>query len=150
MRERIVVRAGLLISGAFSVFFILFVGFALTFSPEARLMPLVVGVPAAVLALLQFFHELRFSQLAEGRRFTHQDISQAGIMLAWFTGLVLSTIAIGVLAATALFLAFFLYLHHRRNLIYAVAISAGFSSVIYLFFTSALGIELFKGILLSI
>ncbi|HKX18438.1 MAG TPA: tripartite tricarboxylate transporter TctB family protein, partial [bacterium] len=152
-------RGGLL-SGVLTAAFGGYLALAAGYPGLARLFPLVIGVPGAVLAGAQFALDLR--RRASGGRPTdplcpggaagalrsaavwaRQDLGVFG----WAAGLVALTLALGFGAAIPLFLGLFLRLRGKETWrLTAVLAGAGWAFV-YLVFTVGMKLFLFGGFL---
>ena len=143
-------RGEIFISGVLCIFFGIFVISALPYTPNARLMPLAIGLPALLISLMQLrqdFHraadELTSSDEAVQLR---PDFK----MLLWFAAVVSGTLDIGVVTAGWLFVLLYLHFQHRAGLLFALFVSSGFATSIYLLVTVLLDVELPAGVVLEL
>jgi hypothetical protein len=133
-----------LVSGFFLLFFSWVAVEAVSFSGSARIMPLVVAAPGAVLSLLQLLRDISArtgSGTAEESKF---KAAPQG-MIAWLCLLVLCCIALGLSLGTGLFISLFLLFRARYPLLHALAIGGGFAALQFLVFTLLLDIQLYRG-----
>ena len=137
-------RVGL--SAIMTAGFAAFVITALGYAPDARLAPLVVGIPGLILCIIQLFIDLR---AARSMRVTPaQDGSwrRAGQLMSWFGLFTLSCILFGI-PFTALVLVFaFLKFDQKESLRLSFGLSAGFALALYVVFEVVLGFSLFGGL----
>lgn len=112
-------------------------------------MPLVVGIPAALLSLLQCWHDIRSTP---GTTTNHQEakiLSPSMKMLLWFIAAVLITLALGILPAAWLFVLLYLRFQHGSGLVAALLLSSGFVATLYLLVSVLLEIELLNGVIVD-
>ena len=144
------------------------------YPPEARLLPLVIGIPGLALCLLQVAYELRDSWagarsrarsrarsgappkgpsagLSEGPLQDDDPIAQAAkirrevVLLAWFLAMVLGVLLFGFLVATPVLVFGFLALDQRESLKLAATMALAGFAVLYLIFEKLLELILFQG-----
>lgn len=136
---------------------------ALSYSPAARLFPLIVGVPLALLiaayillVLLRDRIDLRAVGLFEGvgavdAVSTERAVDRAARfrresgMILWVVALVLLTWLFGNLLAVAVFVFAFIYVY-EGDPVRALVASAATSGFIYLLFVLVLGAPLWRGV----
>ena len=152
-------RGGLL-SGVLTAAFGGYLALAAGYPGLARLFPLVVGVPGAVLAAAQFVLDLRSRAAGARRSEPHRARGAAGALrsaavfarqdlgvFGWAAGLVALTLVLGFGAAIPLFLGLFLRLRGKETWrLTAVLAGAGWAFV-YLVFTVGMKLFLFGGFL---
>ena len=147
---------GLIVSAVMVVIFALMIGEAIQLRPGARFAPLVVGIPALIMALVQLAAEVR--ALASRPRQTadrtsrprlarrQEETRNALILMGWFTALVMLTVLLGVLIAFSVIVFGFLWQNQKDRLGVAVAIAAGFTATIYGVFDQLMGLRLWTGV----
>jgi hypothetical protein len=133
---------------------------ALGFPEKARLMPLMVGVPACVLALIQVFMEMRKAALelkardhaespgevkAEIRAERRAEVQMFFWMFMFFIGI----LAFGFVYAAPLLVLGFLRFGKAETWKTAIFGAAGTWLVLYGFFEQAFEIPLFEGLLIE-
>ena len=124
--------------------FLLFVGQALLFSPEARAMPLLVGLPAIGLCILQIVLDLR----RQGR----QAVATALValedrpLIAWLAVFFVGIVAFGFTYGAPPLVAAYLYFAARERLLMALAGSVFCLFVLLLVFEKLLNVQLFEGL----
>jgi hypothetical protein len=124
--------------------FLLFVGQALLFSPEARAMPLLVGLPAIVLCILQIVLDLR--------KQSRQAVKTALValedrpLIAWLAVFFLGIVAFGFTYAAPPLVAAYLYFAARERPLVALAGGAFCLFVLLLIFEKLLNVQLFEGL----
>ncbi|MGE4250327.1 MAG: hypothetical protein AB7F09_13095 [Parvibaculaceae bacterium] len=121
--------------------FVFFVGQALTFRPDARAMPLLIGVPAILLCILQIVFDLH------DRR--PKAIVPVGDwpLIAWLAVFFAGILAFGFAYGAPPLVAAYLYFAARERL--AVAVAGGVFCVLMLSFgfEKLLYIQLFEGLI---
>lgn len=126
-----------------------FVATALTYSPDARLAPLTVGIPGLVLCAIQLFLDMRAAGSMRVSPFQDESWLRAAQLMGWFALFTLSCILFGI-PFTALVLVFaFLKLDQKENLRLSLGLSAGFALALYVGFEVILEFSLFGGIVLT-
>jgi hypothetical protein len=142
-------RGEIIMSGSLCLFFTIFVAAATTHAPEARLMPLAVGIPALLLSLLQLRHDIHTTS---GKVITQQEATELAPvfkMLLWFAAAVLGTLALGILPAGWLFVLLYLRFQRGSGLVFALLVSSGFITGLYVLVTVLLDIELQNSVVLE-
>ena len=119
------------------------VGLAFTYSPEARFLPLVIGIPGLVLSLIQFVVELRTNG---DKQFTPAGRIAEFRMIGWFIFVVVGIILFGFPYAGPLLVA--IYLHFSWHERWYVTLGSAFFAwaVLYGVFEYVLGLPLFEGL----
>lgn len=150
-----------------AVLFFLLLGYAVyeafSFGLAARLLPLIIGIPAFCLSVLVLGAELHAQ-----RRNTGQDSKVDGdsggaddqslqderslarkewTVIAWLAGLVLFIYLIGILWAIPIFLILFMRLQGREPWKATLSVSFGTIAFIYLLFIVILRMQLYQGVL---
>lgn len=119
------------------------VGLAFTYDPDARLLPLVIGIPGLVLSLIQFVKELR----EQGEPVvTSEEHRREGSMFLWFIAFVLGLVLFGFLYAGPLLVAAYLYFSGKEKWYAALGAAAFAWVVLYGVFERFLGLPLFEGL----
>jgi len=134
----------LLVSGIMVVVFATGVGLALTYAPDARFLPLVIGIPGLLLSLVQLVKELR--ERHPEPAVTGEEHRREGRMFAWFIVFVGGLVLFGFLYAGPALVAAYLYFSGRER--WYVALGAAFFAwaVLYGIFEQFLGLPLFEGL----
>jgi hypothetical protein len=131
----------LMVSLMMLAIFVFFVGQALAFRPEARTMPLLVGVPAIFLCILQIVLDLH--------RRSPKSIVPVGEwpLIAWLAAFFAGILTFGFAYGAPLLVAAYLYFAARERL--AVAIAGGvFCALMLSFgFEKLLNLQLFEGLI---
>jgi len=103
-----------------------------TFSPGAKLFPMVVGGAGVGLALLELLRQWRTRGAKEIQDFSDlggdddaRTYRQGGLHLTWLAGYLISFLLIGALPATGLYVVGFLRSQHRVPWWVCLAIAAG-------------------------
>lgn len=132
---------------------------------DARIVPLVIGIPTVVLCILLLIGE-RYPGLlrrldvsimestkespgsdANGGEYRPKEFTKLTIMAAWMIGFFVCVYLIGFLAGIALFVLAFLLLHARISWWKSLATMVGVWLFIYALFEWLLGAGLFEGII---
>lgn len=130
-------------AGIMFAIFAVMVGLSLTYEPDARFLPLVIGVPGLVLAALQLAVELRAAP--EGK-FTASDRRAELAMFGWFVLFCAGIVIFGFPYAGPVLVAAYLYLSWNEK--WYVCLGAGVFAwaVLYGVFEQILGLPLFEGL----
>ena len=126
--------------------FVVMVGIASQYPPQARFMPLVIGIPGIALCLFQLFLEFRAS-----RRMVESEPIKAGetrreiVLWAYFIGLVGGLVLFGFWLTIPVFLAVFLRCYAEESWRFSLALSAAATALLFLVFHKGLGIVLHGG-----
>ena len=136
----------LLVSGIMVAVFAVAVGLSFTYEPDARLLPLVIGVPGLVLALIQFVKDIREHP---GPAVTAEEHTREGRMFAWFVGFVSGLVLFGFLYAGPLLVAAYLYFSGREKWYVALGGAAFAWAILYGIFEQFLGLPLFEGLVIQ-
>ncbi len=119
------------------------VGLAFTYAPDARFLPLVIGIPGLVLSLVQFVKELR--EPAEPV-VTSEEHRREGQMFLWFIIFVGGLVLFGFMYAGPALVAAYLYFSGREKWYVALAAAAFAWVILYGVFEQFLGLPLFEGL----
>jgi hypothetical protein len=135
----------LLVSAIMLVAFAAAVGLAFTYAPEARFLPLVIGIPGLLLSAIQFVKELREKNPEPA--VTSQEHRREGRMFAWFIAFVAGLVLFGFLYAGPALVAAYLYFSGREKWYVALGAAAFAWAILYGVFERFLGLPLFEGLL---
>lgn len=132
-------------TGMMLAIFVAMVGIALQYPPDARFMPLVVGIPAIALCLLQLGLEFRDSAGSEAPSEGAIELRRELVMWAYFVALVAGILVFGFLLTIPVFV--FVFLRHwaQASWRFALGLTAAASLVLYLVFVQGLGVVLHPG-----
>jgi len=125
--------------------FVAMTGAAWSFPPEARLLPLVVGIPGTVMALAQVVLDLRRRPSPKPDTPWRREAAY----LAWFATLVGAVVVLGFLSAAPLWVFAFLRRARGERIAVAAALALACPAVIYLLFEFTLGLTVFRGLLFT-
>jgi hypothetical protein len=132
----------ILTAGLMVAVFAAMVGLAFTYAPGARTLPLVIGIPGLVLALMQFVTEWREKH---PRRIEEEQRRREVAMFIWFFLFIAALLLFGFVYGGPVMLALYLWFSWRERW-YTILISAVLLWVIlYFIFQEALGLFLFEG-----
>nr|WP_289624772.1 tripartite tricarboxylate transporter TctB family protein [Sinorhizobium sp. 7-81] len=144
-------------------FFIVMVGLSMEFPAKARFMPLIVGLPAIALCLVQLgidlmpssksaFHSAPRAGVAhqagpdpELPEFGPHTVSQEILMWTYFVAFVAAILAFGFYASVPVLLVTFLRREAEASWRFALALAAAATLVLYLMFGALLHIQLHPG-----
>lgn len=140
---------GVLVALVMLVLFAVMVAVALGYPPTARLLPLVIGIPGVVLALVQLVLEWRAWRATPGRTWQVWQLRRRLVVLGWVALFIVGVLCGGFLWATPLLVLAFLRLDQRLRLRVALALAAGCWGLVYGVFERLLGLPLFGGWLLA-
>ena len=133
----------LLVSAVMVVVFATAVGLSFTYAPEARLLPLVIGIPGLLLSVIQLVKELRERSVPV---VTSEEHAREWRMFAWFVGFVGGLVLFGFPYAGPILVATYLYFSGGEKW-YVAAIAAVLAwSILYGVFERFLGLPLFEGL----
>ncbi len=145
-------RWNLLFSAALLVFLIVIDLYTLEYPPEVRLFPWVVGLPAAIMMLVQTGKDI--SRLREGTQEEEHSPEKESepwayaLIIAWMVGFLIMIYVLGFLVGIPLFV--FLYLKtHALGWLRSFGLAAGLIIVIYLIFSMGMDIRLHPGLIFS-
>jgi Tripartite tricarboxylate transporter TctB family len=123
--------------------FLVMVGLSFTYEPDARFLPLVIGIPGLALATLQFAIELR---AAPERKFTSEDRRAEWGMYGWFVLFAGGIVLFGFSYAGPVLVAGYLCLSWREKWYVCLAAGVFAWAVLYGVFERFLGLPLFEGL----
>jgi hypothetical protein len=133
----------ILTAGAMVFIFVAMVGMAFTYAPGARTLPLVIGIPGVILALMQFVSEWREKN---PRRISAEKRQREVAMFGWFLLFIAGLLAFGFVYAGPVLLALYLWFSWRERW-YTILLSAALLwLILYVVFQQALGLFLFDGL----
>jgi hypothetical protein len=128
--------------------FVAMVGLASQYPPDARFMPLIVGIPAIGLCLLQLGLDFRAalgSKAPAPAAHDERTVRREVIMWAYFIGLVGGLLLFGFLLAIPVFVVVFLRHWARTSWRFALGMAAAASVILYVVFVQGLGVALHPG-----
>jgi len=133
----------ILVSLIMVVVFAIAVGLSFTYAPEARLLPLVIGIPGLVLCLVQLVKELRERGIPV---VTPEEHAREWRMFAWFFVFVGGLVLFGFPYAGPPLVAAFLYFSGGEKWYVAVIAAIIAWLILYGVFERLLGLPLFEGL----
>ena len=127
----------------FSAMLILAAGY----SPEARLMPMIVGFAGAGLCVVQLWQSLSAGRRRDRPTRVGTDVQRRreARLLAWFAGFLLAIVAFGFLIAAPVMVLGFLVIEQRERATLSGALAFGCLAVLYLVFELLLELSLHRG-----
>ena len=138
---------------------IVYIIMATGYGPQARMMPIIVGIPAVVISIVQLVFDFTGRDKKKAKKDSEQDIPDEHSILGKASGAqtVAMFVSLGVLfgliylvgfiIAIPIFLFGFLITIAKKKVLRAVVFSVALSSVIYVLFVTVLQAQLYKGIL---
>jgi hypothetical protein len=122
---------------------------AVGYPPEARLMPMIIGLTGAGLSLAQLWQSI-----AAGRRPNRSPRARADApsgrcearLLAWFAAFLLGIVAFGFLIAAPVMILGFLVIEQRERAMLSGTLAFGCLTVLYLVFELLLKLSLHRGL----
>ena len=134
----------ILVSGIMVLVFATAVLLSFTYAPEARFLPLVIGIPGLVLSVAQFVKELRQNPQVI---IIPPERQREAKMFTWFITFVAGLVLFGFLYAGPVLVAAYLYFSGRER--WYTAFLAAFLTWAILFgvFERFLGLPLIEGLL---
>ena len=128
---------------------------ALDFPTKAKLMPLLIGIPAVLLGLVQLIIEYRAvaQELAEGGK--QADAEKEGKegkkdekqMIMWITVFFITILSLGFIYASPILVFSFLYFGSKESLKIALISSASTWLLMFIIFVEWFKISLFEGLI---
>ena len=124
---------------------------ALSFPDKARLMPLIVGIPGTILALVQLLMELRSTlrQTAETTQLVPETIEAERQMFTWMFLFFFGILGFGFIYAAPLLVFGFLWFGKEESLKIGLVGGAATWGILYGLFQRGFQIPLFDGLLLE-
>ena len=141
MVEGRIVTAGLMFA-----FFVFMVGFAFTYPPEARFVPLVIGVPGFIFSLIQLVNEVRVGEVFKS---TPEERSRELRMFAWYAVFVFGITAFGFAYGGPVIIATYLIVSWNEKWYVALGAAAAAWAVLHYIFSVVLGLPLFEGLVIQ-
>ena len=147
----------ILLNGSVFTSLIMFVVFAtmsliaLSFPDKAKLMPLIVGIPGTILALVQLFIELRstLDQTAETADLVRETVGAERQMFTWMFLFFFGILGFGFIYAAPLLVFGFLWFGKEEPLKVGLVGGAATWGILYGLFQMGFEIPLFAGLLLE-
>ena len=133
----------ILISGIMFAIFLAAVGFALTYAPDARLLPLTIGIPGLILTTIQLVKELR-EQYPE--KIDPRDFPREVRMFGWFFLFVSGLVLFGFIYAGPVLVALYLYFAGKEKWYVCLIAGAVVAGILYGVFEWFLGLPLWEGL----
>ena len=136
----------LLISGIMVVIFAGACGLALTYEPDARTLPLAIGIPGLLLTLIQFVKEWR-EQNPE--KIDPVELPREVRMFGWFVIFVAGLVLFGFLYAGPVLVALYLYFAGHEKWYVCLIAAVVVYGILYGIFERFLGLPLFEGLVMQ-
>lgn len=133
----------ILVSGIMVVVFATAVLLSFTYAPDARFLPLVIGIPGLLLSVVQLVKELRDNP---GVVIIPAERRREARMFAWFIGFVAGLVLFGFLYAGPALVAVYLYYSGRERWYTALAAAFVTWAILFGVFERFLGLPLFDGL----
>ena len=145
--------------------FTVMVGMAMTYPPETRLLPLVIGIPGMLLGLIQVGVEIRDARRKAGSAVGDEAgeqgtgtedstpsaviVKREFVLLAYLAALAVAILLFGFWLTIPVFVIVFLRAHERESWRLTLSLSLGVSAVLYLIFDRLLEIILHQGFVIE-
>lgn len=150
--------------------FVGMVGMAMSYPYDARLLPMVIGIPGCLLALIQVGMEVAGARRRLPSPLNKSDMGAIGpegpgaaeespdptstiklelVLLAYLVGLAVTVLLLGFWLAIPIFVIVFLRFHERESWRFSLALAAGAWAVLYGIFEYVLSIFVHKGFLVE-
>ena len=136
-----------------TVIFAVMVLVATQYPPDARMLPLVIGIPGTILCFIQLGFELRASNRTQhlpgetgNLKEESTNVMKELTFFLWFPAFILSVLLIGFIATTLFMVFIFLRMSQRESMKLSVGLSLGGAIVLYLVFEILLALPLFNGV----
>jgi len=128
------------------------VGMSMQYPPNARMVPLLIGVPGMILCLIQLASELLASYRAipdtdQAHRVPASELVRELKFFLWFPAFIASVLLLGFTVTTLCLVFVFLRLDQRESMKLSLGLSVGGAVVLYLVFEIVLGLPLYPGFL---
>jgi len=123
---------------------------AFDFPFRARLMPLLVGVPAVVMMFVIVVRGLFFKTEGDSKPLTKEQAGRQKTMFLWLLILLGLILTLGLEVGLGIYLCFFVRLVAKQKWWLSIALGAGMALTVFLLFDVALNYHIFKGYLLGI
>lgn len=131
------------------LFFAIPVAIAFTFPPEARVLPMVIGIPGIVLALIQLATERK--RPAKARKSNVDDretLRREVVIFAWFAFFIAAILLFGFVYAGPVVVALYLWLSWRESWFTVIASGVLLWAILHFVFETWIGLVLFRGFLI--
>lgn len=130
-------------AGIMFAIFLVMVGLSFTYEPDARFLPLVIGIPGLLLAAAQFAIEIK---TPSEKSPAPAEVSAEWAMFGWFVLFAGGIVLFGFPYAGPVLVAAYLYLSWNEK--WYVCLAAGIFAwaVLYGVFEQFLGLPLFEGL----
>lgn len=127
------------------------VAMATGYPPQSRFLPLVIGIPAVVLCLVQLAIDVVALRRESGLPVAEETgrLRPAGVLFAWLVGIMTMILLFGFLIATPLVLFGFLRWHQREPAGLSAALAGGGLVTMWLVFDLLLKIPLHDGFVID-
>ena len=155
MSTKVLMNGRVLTAIAMLGIFLVMTLLALDFPTKARLMPLLIGIPAVLLGLVQLIIEYRAValELAEGGK--QVDVEKDGKegkkdekqMIMWITVFFITILSLGFIYASPILVFSFLYFGSKESLKIALISSASTWLLMFIIFVEWFKISLFEGLI---
>lgn len=123
---------------------------ALGFTEQARLMPLLVGVPGSLLGIIELISEMRHSAQQAARGDSSDDVTAAErAMFGWVIAFFLGILCFGFTYAGPLLVFAFMLAGKKESLTVALISAVGAWAVLFGFFEQMMEIPLFPGLVVE-
>lgn len=126
------------------------VGVSTTYPANARMVPLIIGIPGTILCLIQLVSEILASYRLNLDAERPSPISSSELVreikfFLWFPAFIASVLVCGFFVTTLVLVFLFLRLDQRESMKLSTSLSVGGALVLYVIFNLVLGLPLYPG-----
>jgi len=135
-----------------TLIFLVMVLLATQYPPDARMLPLVIGIPGTILCFIQLgfellasYRKLPSSSDSANLKIETTNLKKEVAFFLWFPAFIISVLLIGFLATALIMVFLFLRMSQRESMKLSMGLSVGGTLVLYLVFELILAMPLFSG-----
>ena len=143
------VKGRVLLCAVMGLFFLAITVLGTGYPADVRFFPMIAAVTGLLLSVMQLITEIRMTQASGEDVVTAGERWKAAKIFLWLTGLVLTTVLAGILAASCLFLPVYFAVIEKFSKTRAVVLTGVFTLVLYLLFEVVFQLSLFPGLIVS-
>ncbi|AMB85091.1 hypothetical protein AWM79_07125 [Pseudomonas agarici] len=149
MRLRRTYNGQVLTALAMAGFFLATTAIAFSFPPQARLLPLMVGVPGSILGLAQLYLELHKVVAPTDNNAKKDMQKKEAEMFLWIFTFFIGILFFGFVYAAPVLIFGFLYLYKKEKVKVAIVSAIGIWLLLFGLFEKLFEIPLFPGLILE-
>ncbi len=122
----------------------------MSYPEKARMMPLLVGIPGAIMALAQLIRDIRFPEVETPTEETASEFRREIKMFSWLALFFVGVIGFGFVYAAPPLVFAFMRFGQKESWVVALIGGVGTWAILYGMFTRMLELFLFEGLLLPL